>query len=85
MKEATLADYAKFVQENLTNYQVPVSRDQKVKNANYLAGDSWKCPKSPTGAHHWIISKKIMECCFCHIQRGIRGNDTSLHKIRWRA
>ena len=27
------------------------------KNKEYLDSGSWKCDKSPSGAHHWIISQ----------------------------
>jgi len=31
----------------------------------YLASDTWKCPTSPTGAHHWRGNTKVMTCIHC--------------------
>jgi len=28
--------------------------------AEYLEGNSWRCGKSPTGAHHWIVGDQIV-------------------------
>jgi len=32
--------------------------------AEYLEGNSWRCSKSPTGAHHWIVGNQIV-CKYC--------------------
>ena len=32
--------------------------------AEYLKGDRWKCGKSPTGAHYWVIGKQMV-CKYC--------------------
>ena len=32
--------------------------------AEYLKGNSWRCSKSPTGAHHWIVGNQIV-CKYC--------------------
>jgi hypothetical protein len=31
----------------------------------YLASDRWKCGKSPSGAHYWIIRTYQMTCKYC--------------------
>jgi hypothetical protein len=31
----------------------------------YLTSDRWKCDKSPSGAHYWIIHSYEMTCKFC--------------------
>lgn len=30
----------------------------------YVANETWKCPKSPSGAHYWTIKNK-QECKYC--------------------
>jgi len=45
--------------ENIHSYQ------------NYVAGDSWKCSKSPTGAHHWNIVGNHMKCKHCNEIRNV--------------
>ncbi len=32
--------------------------------SEYLKGGSWKCNKSPTQAHHWIVRSQIT-CKYC--------------------
>ncbi len=31
----------------------------------YLANGEWKCRKSPTGAHYWLIVNEGMTCRYC--------------------
>lgn len=33
-------------------------------HAEYLKGDSWKCDRSPSGAHHWVIGSQTI-CKYC--------------------
>lgn len=46
-------------------------RDKKtgrfVPNSN--KNEDWYCQKSPTGAHHWIISENIGQCRYCQITK----------------
>ena len=32
----------------------------------YIKNENWKCSKSPTSAHHWIVSGGYSECKYCH-------------------
>jgi hypothetical protein len=32
----------------------------------YVASGVWKCDKSPSGAHHWIIDRTLMTCRYCN-------------------
>jgi hypothetical protein len=32
----------------------------------YISSDRWKCAKSPSGAHHWIIQNYQMTCRYCN-------------------
>jgi hypothetical protein len=32
----------------------------------YLASGRWKCEKSPSGAHHWVVQSYEMTCRFCN-------------------
>jgi hypothetical protein len=41
-------------------------RSMKVsENQEYFTSDRWKCSKSPSGAHHWIIKSDQMTCKYC--------------------
>jgi len=36
----------------------------------YYKGGLWRCPLSPTGAHHWLIdSSRCGECKYCGERR----------------
>ena len=37
---------------------------------SYIPAGLWKCRKSPTGAHFWIIDE-VMTCKFCKAERPI--------------
>jgi hypothetical protein len=37
--------------------------------AEYLAEGQWKCSKSPTGAHYWVVVRRIMTCKYCSENR----------------
>lgn len=37
----------------------------------YLAEGQWKCVKSPTGAHHWIVTGHNMTCKHCSVHRDL--------------
>ena len=37
----------------------------------YIKSRAWKCPKSPTGAHHWIIRGEMMWCKYCPEERRV--------------
>jgi hypothetical protein len=34
-------------------------------NKEYISSDRWKCEKSPTGAHHWIVHTYEATCKYC--------------------
>lgn len=36
--------------------------------AEYLKGGSWKCGKSPNGAHYWIVGNQMI-CKYCLMVR----------------
>ncbi len=36
-----------------------------VVNKEYFDSLRWKCDKSPSGAHHWIIKYDQMTCKYC--------------------
>jgi hypothetical protein len=45
-----------------------VQRSIKVTdNQEYMASDRWKCSKSPSGAHHWMIHSGEMICKYCEL------------------
>jgi hypothetical protein len=37
--------------------------------SEYLANGQWKCRKSPTGAHYWLIVNQCMTCRYCSEHR----------------
>jgi hypothetical protein len=39
------------------------------KDKEYIEGKTWVCEKSPTGAHHMIISEggKTQRCKYCKV------------------
>ena len=43
----------------------------KVIDKEYIDSGSWKCDKSPSGAHHWIINEDQMECKYCKENRRV--------------
>lgn len=59
------------------------SKDKRIieqRFKEYIEGDRWKCPPSPTKAHHWIeisaevskgLSKKKFQCKWCEKYRMI--------------
>lgn len=36
-----------------------------INHQKYLAGDTWKCDKSPTGAHYWVGLPDTAEDGYC--------------------
>jgi hypothetical protein len=45
-------------------------------HAEYLAEEQWRCSKSPTEAHHWVVVGRRMTCKYCSESR-----DISLKKV----
>jgi hypothetical protein len=41
-----------------------ISGDQE-----FMASDRWKCSKSPSGAHYWIIQSGQMTCKYCELSK----------------
>jgi hypothetical protein len=46
----------------------------------YLESGSWKCEKSPSGAHHWFILHFQMTCRHCGLNRQITDSKPELPK-----
>lgn len=44
--------------------EMMVKRNHKQDYAEYLEGDSWRCSKSPSRAHHWIVGSQTI-CKYC--------------------
>lgn len=40
-------------------------------NRDYIDSGNWKCAKSPSGAHHWIIFQSQMTCKHCTESRQV--------------
>jgi hypothetical protein len=40
----------------------------------YITSDRWKCEKSPSGAHYWIIYSYEMTCKYCNGNKPINTN-----------
>jgi hypothetical protein len=47
-------------------------------NKQYLVSNSWKCDKSPEGAHHWMIDHKQMSCRYCNDSRQVDNTGPAL-------
>jgi hypothetical protein len=45
-----------------------VKRNSRQDYAEYLDGDSWKCSKSPSKAHHWIFGTQAV-CKYCLVAK----------------
>jgi len=37
----------------------------------YLQGKSWKCSKSKTKAHYWIVDDDMFKCKYCGEQKKV--------------
>ena len=66
----------------IDNYQIP---DFKKSHADkqYMESGSWRCSDSPTGTHHWIITRvktgEIITCKYCKETRRLsRANSLKL-------
>jgi hypothetical protein len=46
--------------------------------SEYLANGQWKCRKSPTGAHYWIIVNQGMICRYCSEHRALEKSTQKL-------
>jgi hypothetical protein len=46
----------------------------------YVESGSWKCAKSPTGAHHWFILHLQMTCQHCGLSRQLTESKTEIPK-----
>ena len=44
------------------------------ENQEFMASDRWKCSKSPSGAHHWIIQRGQMTCKYCDYSKPVDMN-----------
>ena len=38
----------------------------------YYKSGRWKCDKSPSGAHYWLVRTHDMECKYCHEVRQLK-------------
>jgi hypothetical protein len=43
-------------------------------NKEYFSSDRWKCQKSPSGAHFWIIIAYEMTCKYCKNNKSLNTN-----------
>jgi len=41
------------------------------EHRRYVESGVWKCSKSPTGAHYWIIESRVMVCKYCKERRKV--------------
>jgi hypothetical protein len=44
--------------------EIVVKHNHRLDYVEYLEGDSWRCTKSPSRAHHWIVGNKTI-CKYC--------------------
>jgi len=66
---------------------------QQTSEANrfgeYYQRGLWRCPASPTGAHHWLIDAKgLGQCKYCGEKRQFAGSAVSDYRgagdIEWK-
>jgi hypothetical protein len=50
------------------------------ENKEYIASDRWKCEKSPSGAHYWIIQSYQMTCKYCSYHKEVNPVSAVLPK-----
>jgi hypothetical protein len=43
-------------------------------NKEYFSSNRWKCEKSPSGAHFWIIVAYEMTCKYCNNNKSLSTN-----------
>jgi len=44
------------------------------QDKEFIISERWKCEKSPSGAHHWIISNHNMICKHCSMCKELDNN-----------
>ena len=49
--------------------EVNNTKIENISHAQYVESETWKCNKSPTVAHHWIINGNMMKCKYCHEEK----------------
>jgi hypothetical protein len=50
-------------------------RSMKVsEDKEFITSDRWKCEKSESGAHFWIIQSYEMTCKYCHNTKQVNTN-----------
>lgn len=50
-------------------------RSMKVsKDQEFVASDRWKCDRSPSGAHYWLIQSGQMTCKYCDFSKSVDTN-----------
>lgn len=64
------------------NKEVRVAqRSMKVSgDQEFMASNRWKCIKSPSGAHYWIIQGYQMTCKFCDFSKAVDTRRYGLSK-----
>ncbi len=54
------------------------------ENREYIESDRWRCNKSPSGAHHWIIHSQEMTCKYCDLSKQINSASSAWPKTETR-
>ena len=53
----------------------------KLDHERYLKSGSWKCEKSSTGAHYWMVDSHEMQCKHC-LKRKLVDNRSTFQMQR---
>lgn len=48
----------------MTQSSMKVTEDKE-----FLGSERWKCEKSPSGAHHWIVYSNNQTCRYCKLNK----------------
>jgi hypothetical protein len=69
--EVGLSVISKELGSGRSKGKIMVKHNSRQDYAEYLEGDSWKCSKSPTRAHHWIVGSETI-CKYCLMAKQVQ-------------
>jgi hypothetical protein len=50
------------------------------ENREYIESGRWKCDKSPSGAHYWLIHQQQMTCKYCNSYKEVNATGSGWPK-----
>ena len=52
------------------------------ENKAFIASDRWKCDKSPSEAHYWIVHSYQMTCKYCNYSKPVNTDRSDVPNPR---